>query len=126
MNDGQIGFSSDGLEGGDQSWLDGPGHAPVSDEGGGSGVWFLLLAAAGLAISAVALVGGVGAQVLGYLSASLLLFTSVAWFRRRSLERQAREGIATARTLNMLAIALLVSGFALSVVHAWHIASHLS
>lgn len=86
----------------------------------------LLIGAAGLVIAGVTLAGGLVFQIIGYLSASLLLFTAVAWFRRGSFERAAREGIATSSGLNAAALLLLIAGFALAVTHAWKIAVHFS
>jgi hypothetical protein len=114
---------------GDDSWFHGdPAEVAVApaDSTPGSPTWPLLLAGGGLLVAAVTLAGGVGLQVIGYLSASLLLFTAVAWFRRISLERAVNHGLGTSSRLNAVALTMLVGGFALALVHAWKIAIHFS
>lgn len=111
------------------SWLqEGTEQVPPSapDAAAGAPIWPLALAAAGLLLAAITLAGGVGLQILGYLSASLLLFTAVAWFRRSSLERAAKHGVSTSSSLNAVALLMLVAGFSLALVHAWKIAIHFS
>jgi len=115
---------------GDRSWLQTGADEEIvvapPEAGPGAPVLPLLLAALGLLLAVVTLPGAIGLQIVGYLSASLLLFTAVAWFRRFSLERSARHGVATPSSLNVAAWLMLVAGFVLALVHAWNIASHFS
>jgi len=114
---------------GDESWFHGDSDElppPPAAAMPGLPTWSLMLAALGLLISAVTLAGGVGLQILGYLCGSLLVFTAVAWFRRGSLERAARHGLSPSPSLNAIALLMLVTGFALALVHAWKIAIHFS
>ena len=118
------------LQQSDESWFrdDGPGDPlprPSQSEGGAP-VWPLLVAAGGFVVGLLTLGGGVALQILGYLSASLLLFTAVAWFRRNSYERALRHGVSTPSSLSAAALLLLLAGFALALVHAWNIAIHFS
>ncbi len=116
---------------GGKSWLeeDAPSAAAAAgapSSAPGNLVWPLLVGAAGLVLAAVTLPGGLVLQIVGYLSASLLLFTAVAWFRRSSFEQAARAGVTTSPGLNAAALLLLIAGFALAVAHAWNIAVHFS
>lgn len=118
------------LQQGDESWFreDEAGEpAPGQPQPeAGSPAWPLLLAGAGFFVGLITLGGGVAFQILGYLSASLLLFTAVAWFRRSSYERALKDGVSTSSSFNAVALVLLVAGFALALVHAWNIAIHFS
>jgi hypothetical protein len=117
------------LQQGDESWLQGDGVETASaarEVAPGAFAWPLLLAVGGLLIGVVTLRGGIGMQILGYLSASVLLFTAVAWFRRGSYERTLKHGVSTSPSLNVVALLLLVAGFALALIHAWNIAIHFS
>lgn len=106
---------------------DWPATDPVAEaEVAHSPNWLLAAAGGAVAVGAVALVGGIALNLVGYLASSLLASTLVAFFRRRSVRRSALVGISTPRRLNLLALTLLTVGFALSLVHAWLIASYLS
>lgn len=118
------------LQQGDESWFrdDGAGDprpSPSPPEEGPP-IWPLLVAAGGFVVGLLTLGGGVVLQIFGYLSASLLLFTAVAWFRRNSYERALRHGVSTPSSLSATALLLLIAGFALALVHAWNIAIHFS
>jgi hypothetical protein len=91
-----------------------------------SSAWCLWGAAGAVALGAVALLGGIALHVVGYALASLLAFTLIALFRRRSLERAVKEGIGVPHRINVVAIGVLVAGFVVSVAQAWLIASYLS
>jgi uncharacterized membrane protein len=117
------------LQQGDESWLQDEPADPAPSSGQsveGTVAWPLIVAGAGLIVGLATLGGGVALQIFGYLSASLLLFTAVAWFRRSSSERDLRHGVSTPSSLNALALALLLAGFAVALVHAWNIAIHFS
>lgn len=86
----------------------------------------LLAAAVAATIGVVALLGGLLLNLLGYAACSFGVFTLVALFRRRSLERSALLGVSPPRNLNLAALALIAVGFLVSVAQAWQIASHLS
>lgn len=102
---------------------------PVRTEGVSSrdsSTWCLGAAAGAVALGALALSGGIVLHVIGYALASLLAFTLIAMFRRRSLERAVKEGIGVPHRVNLLAIGVLVVGFAVSVAQSWLIASYLA
>lgn len=99
---------------------------PAEFEVGISPNWLLLAAAGAVAVGALALAGGIAMNLFGYVASSLATFTLVALFRRRAVQRSAALGISAPRNLNLAALALLAIGFALSLVHAWLIASHFS
>ena len=109
---------------GNDTLLEANGSAEA--EAGPAPNWLLLAAAAAAALGAVALIGGIGLNLLGYIFSSLAVFTLVALYRRRSVRRSALLGISPPRDLNFVALALLAIGFALSLVHAWFIASYFS
>jgi hypothetical protein len=88
--------------------------------------WLLIAASGAVAVGVIALMGGIALNLVGYLASSLLASTLVAFFRRRSVRRSSLVGISTPRHLNLIALTLLTVGFALSLVHAWLIASYLS
>lgn len=92
----------------------------------GSATWLLGVASALVAVSAVALSGGIVLNIIGYLLASVFAFTLIAIFRRRSLERSANAGIGVPHWMNLAAAGVLLIGFILSVAHSWFIASYLS
>jgi hypothetical protein len=91
-----------------------------------SSIWCLGAAAGAVALGAVALSGGIVLHVIGYALASLLAFTLIAMFRRRSLERAVKEGIGVPHAVNLFAVGVLLVGFAVSVAQSWLIASYLS
>ena len=109
---------------GREAILEAGGQADV--ETGSNPTWFLLAAGVAAAVGALALAGGVALNFFGYVASSLAVFTLIALFRRGSLQRAAALGISPPRNPNLLALALLAIGFALSLVHAWLIASYLS
>jgi len=88
--------------------------------------WLLWVAAGAVILSAAALGGGLGLHIAGYALASLFAFTAIAIFRRRSRELSLAAGIGVGRTAKLLAIGILLAGFAISIAHSWFIASHLS
>lgn len=112
-----------GASGGD-SWPEVDRSA--EEEAGRSPNWLLVAAAGAVAVGAFALVGGIGLNLIGYATSSLATFTLVALFRRRSVRRSALVGISASQSINLAAFALLGIGFALSLVHAWFIASYFS
>jgi hypothetical protein len=91
-----------------------------------SASWLLAVAAGAVLLSALALSGGIALHFLGYALASLLAFSAIAMFRRRSLERSAKAGIGIPHWLNVTAVAVLVVGFLVSLAHSWFIASYFS
>jgi hypothetical protein len=104
-----------------------PEIAPAAVAPSGLDPAVLLLAAlAAAAIGIVALLGGFPLNLLGYAASSFGVFTLVALFRRRSLERSALLGISPPRNLNLAALGLIAVGFLVSVAQAWQIANHLS
>jgi hypothetical protein len=110
-----------------------PGHdtlplpsGPVEADLGPRPDWLLLAAAAAALAAALALAGGFALNLFGYLAASFAVFTLVALFRRSSVRRSAQLGVSPPRNLNLASLALVAIGFALSLVHAWLIASHLA
>ena len=98
----------------------------LSSSGSGSQAWLLWVAVGAVALSAVALVGGIVLHLVGYVLASLLAFTAIAIFRRRSLEMSTAAGVGLARSFKLLAAGTLFVGFVISIAHAWFIASHVS
>lgn len=88
--------------------------------------WLLWAAAAAVLLGLLALSGGIVLNLVGYALASLLAFTLVAMFRRRSIERSLTAGIAVPRWMNRFAFCVLALGFAVSVAQAWFIASYFS
>jgi len=88
--------------------------------------WLLWAAAAAVLLGLLALPGGIALNLIGYALASVLAFTLVAMFRRRSIERSLTAGIAVPRWMNRLAFGVIATGFAVSVAQAWFIASHFS
>lgn len=111
---------------GDDSWLEANRSAEAEAEAARSPNWLLVTAAGAAAVGALALVGGIALNLIGYAASSLAVFTLVALFRRRSVRRSALIGVSASRNLNFAALALLGVGFALSLVHAWLIASYFS
>lgn len=99
---------------------------PAAEPAPGASAWLLAVAAASVCISALALSGGIALHFVGYALASLLSFTLIAMFRRRTVERSTSAGIGVPKRVNLLAIAILVAGFGVSVAHSWFIASHFS
>lgn len=99
---------------------------PQPSRSGDSSIWCLRGAAVAVILGALALSGGIVLHFVGYALASLLAFTLIAMFRRRSLERVLREGIAVSHRVNVFAVCVLVVGFVVSVLQSWLIASHLS
>lgn len=91
-----------------------------------SSTWCLAAATGAVALGAVALGGGIVLHVVGYALASLLAFTLIAMFRRRSLERAIKEGIGVPHRVNLFAACVLLVGFAVSVAQSWLIASYLA
>lgn len=102
------------------------GEALVADSGPQNTNRLLAAAAGCILLSALALAGGVAVHILGYVLASLLAFTLIALFRRRSSERSLTAGIGVPHWIKRAAAGILVAGFLLSVAHAWFIASHFS
>lgn len=88
--------------------------------------WYLLAAGAAAVVAMLTLPGGIVLNLLGYAASSLAVFSLVALFRRVSVRRSAQLGISPPRNLNLAALGLLAIGFALSLAHAWLIASHFS
>jgi hypothetical protein len=98
----------------------------ASGRGAGSATWLLGAAAAAVLLSLLALRGGIALHFLGYAFASLLAFSLVALFRRKSLERTAKAGLGMPHWLNLAAFGVIVAGFGVSIVHSWFIASYFS
>jgi hypothetical protein len=86
----------------------------------------LWTAAGAVLVSLFVLSGGIVLHFFGYALASLLAFTLIAMFRRRSVERSASAGIGVPHWINLTAIAVLVAGLLAAVAHAWFIASYFS
>jgi hypothetical protein len=99
---------------------------PTSDPAPDSSTWLLWVAAASVGLSALVLYGGLALHFAGYALASLLAFTLIAMFRRRTVERSASLGIGVPQRINLLAVAILLLGFVVSIAHSWFIASHFS
>ena len=96
-------------------------------EGGPKGANWLVGAAVGcVLLSALALAGGILLHFLGYVLASLLAFSLIALFRRRSSERSLTLGIGVPHWVKLTAAGVLFAGFAVSIAHSWFIASHFS
>lgn len=98
----------------------------ASERDAGNVTWLLGAAAAAVLLSLLALSGGIALHFLGYVLASLLAFSLVALFRRKSLERTAKAGLGMPRWLNLTAFGVIVVGFGVSIVHSWFIASYFS
>lgn len=94
--------------------------------GPSSATWMLWAAAAAVLLGALALFGGILAHFLGYALGSLLAFTLVALFRRRSVERSASAGVGVPHWVNLVAVAVLVVGFGVAIAQSWFIASYFS
>jgi hypothetical protein len=90
----------------------------------GSGIWLLVVAGIAVGLSFVMLFfDGIRVHIAGYVLASLLAFTCVAFFRRRALERLVTAGIATPPEWNVLAWCVLVGGLGCCIVHAGFVAT---
>lgn len=88
----------------------------------GARMWLLIAASASVLASAGLLaVGRLGVHVAGYILASLVSFTCVAFFRRHATRRTLVAGIAMQRSAVVLSTAVLVLGLALAVAHAYAI-----
>lgn len=96
-----------------------------ADSSGDPSIW-CFAAAAAVFLGAVALSGGILVHVIGYAFASLVAFTLIAIFRRRSLERVVKEGVGVPHWVNLVAAGVLVVGLVVSVAQSWLIASYLS
>ena len=95
-----------------------PAHDPGSPD------WMLWAAGGALAVGALLLASGlVGLYFVGYLLSAPVAFTLVALFRRRTLERVVRVGIAPSPRANAVGLAILVAGFVVAIVHAIFIGS---
>lgn len=93
----------------------------------GSHAWLLAVAAVSVAAGLAAhLLGSLLGHAVGYALDSLIPFTLVAVFRRRSLERLIVVGLPPSRQTNTFAWLILIVGFACAVLHAWAIARHLT
>jgi len=107
--------------------LSGTGGAHEPSVEIGSPAWALAVAALSVAVGLAAhWLGTLPAHVVGYALDSLLPFTLVAWYRRRSLERLIVVGLPPSRQANTFAWLILLAGFACAVLHAWSIARHLT
>jgi hypothetical protein len=95
-------------------------------EDGVSANWLVWAAAGTVLLSALLLSGGVFLHFTGYLLASVVTFTLIAFFRKRSLQHSLSAGIGVSRSVNLVAGGILVVGFLVSIAHSWFIASHFS
>jgi hypothetical protein len=102
----------------------------MADEAGArsssSATWMVWVAGAAVVLSALALFGGILAHFLGYALASLLAFTLIALFRRRSVEISANAGVGVPRWINFTAVSVLIVGFLVAIAQSWVIASYFS
>jgi hypothetical protein len=91
-----------------------------------SAAWMVAVAATSVLASIVlfALGAGLAGHFAGYALASLVPFTLIATFRRRSVERLVKAGKAETGGARALAIATLACGLIASIVHAYLIARH--
>lgn len=85
---------------------------------------WLLTAGAAVLVSAAALLAGDGAasHLVGYVTASLVAFSGVALFRRRARQRFRLTGYVAPRVVDVASVLILLSGFAMTIAHAWFIA----
>ena len=105
----------------------GTAHEAAAEATSGSPAWLLGVAALSVAIGLAAhMLGSLPAHVVGYALDSLIPFTLVAWYRRRSLERLIVAGLPPSRQANTFAWLILIAGFACALLHAWAIARHLT
>lgn len=101
-----------------------PGRPGDREATTGPPVLFLLLAAAGLAVAvALSVVGGVGANIGGYVSSSILTVVLVGLYRRVDLTRRLRAGYQARPGVARVIPLLLVAAFALAGVHVWSLAT---
>lgn len=91
-----------------------------------SATWMVWAASGAVVLGALALFGGIIAHFLGYALASLLAFTLIALFRRRSVEVSASAGVGVPHWINVIAVCVLVVGFGVAIAQSWVIASYFS
>jgi hypothetical protein len=99
---------------------------PSGEGAVGDGTWLVGAAVGCVLLGALALAGGILFHFLGYALASLLAFSLIALFRRRSSERSLTQGIGVPRWVRLVAVGALLAGFAISIIHSWFIASYFS
>jgi len=105
----------------------GTAYEADAESASASPTWLLGVAALSVALGLAAhMLGSLPAHFVGYALDSLIPFTLVAWYRRRSLERLVVAGLPPSRQANTLALLILFAGFACALLHAWAIARHLT